>query len=113
MGKRATYTSAERVRWVKRWRSSGVTAAEFSEQHGMHASTLYQWAKRLRAAGGAGTAGFTEVRVTEGRSGGRTQPVTAEQAPVEVVTPRGFVVRVLGPVDAVQLRDVLLALASC
>jgi transposase len=95
---------------VERWRASGESAREFAAREGVVAGTLSWWGNRLKAQSASlsesKSQAFAQVRVTGSSSssgGGR----------VEVVTPSGLVVRVMGAVSEADLVSVLRAVQQC
>lgn len=98
---------------VGRWRASGQSAREFAAHEGVVAGTLSWWGNRLKAetphrsrAPKAKRPAFAPLHVTSSSSpgtGGR----------IEVVTPGGLVVRVIGSVSDVELSAVLRAVQPC
>ena len=114
--------------WVRsQWRehiaahaSSGLTAVDYCEGHGLHPKSFYRWKRVLRDSGeleellqgspqastpGRGVAGplFTEMRV----AAGRTPP---EASGVEVALRNGMVLQVSRGFDAETLCQVVSAL---
>lgn len=94
---------------VGRWRSSGQSAREFAAHEGVVAGTLSWWGNRLKTdtpRRKAKRPAFAPLRVTNSSSpgaGGR----------IEIVTPSGLVVRVVGSVSEVELSAVLRAVQPC
>lgn len=97
---------------VGRWRASGQSAREFAAHEGVVAGTLSWWGNRLKTevphrsqAPKAKRSAFAPLRVTSSSSpgGGR----------IEVVTPSGLVVRVIGAVSEAELTAVLRAVQPC
>ncbi len=98
----------EWARLVARWRASGESGARFAERHGLSASTLYDWGRRLEPEddGAEVEPSFAEVRVVD-------HSPSAQSGGLEIVTRSGRVVRVTGEVDADQLRTVLEVVEGC
>ena len=96
-------SEAERLKWVSRWRASGMSCARFAEKHGLSESTLYRWSQRSATSPRSRGRGFAEVRVVG----------TVAGTGLEVAHPNGCVVRLRGAVDELQLAAVLRALGSC
>lgn len=95
---------------VEAWRSSGLSRREFCRREGVSAATFIRWANRLTGESKPDQApsvpaAFVPVRISE------PPPVEAQTASagMEIVTPRGFVVRVPEGVKAAHLRAVLAA----
>lgn len=100
-------------RRVERWADSGRTAKQFAAEIGVNAQTLAYWKWRFsseatprpRAAAATALPSFVEV----------VAPLLAEEAPstsavsqpLELVLPRGLVIRVPPTFDAESLRRVV------
>jgi hypothetical protein len=91
--------------WVAKWRASGLGGTKFAEQHGLSDSALYRWA-HIFDEEVQPEVGFKPVRV-------RGSSTSAEVDTIEIVTRSGWVVRVVGDVDANRLRAVLEVVGSC
>jgi transposase len=98
---------------VGRWRASGESAREFAAREGVVSGTLSWWGNRLKAElprrareSKAKVQAFAPLRVTSSSSSSAT-------GRVEVVTPRGLVVRVSGVVSEAELTAVLRAVQQC
>jgi transposase len=94
---------------VKRWKKSGLTAAEFGEREGIEAKQLHWWKWHL---------GKKEVP-SASESPLRLLPVSvvpsrdvrvSEETPLEIVLQSGHILRVARGFDAATLRSVLLVL---
>ena len=113
--RRASRTAEEWSQIVEEWRSSGLSARAFSEKRGVGESSLYQhWAQRSRGQADAvrsvSEPRFLSVAVANeplGAPGG-----VRENGRVEIVWPRGPVVRVVGDASAQTLAVVLRAIAE-
>lgn len=46
-----TYSAAEKVEWVKKYRQSGLSQREFSKRAGIEYISLYRWARKERQGG--------------------------------------------------------------
>jgi len=93
--------------WVARWRASGLGGTKFAEQHGISDSALYRWAHIFEdEAQPEHEVEFKPVHVR-----GTSTPSTLSA--VEIVARSGWVVRVVGDVDADRLRAVLEVVGSC
>jgi hypothetical protein len=79
---------AERVRWVERYRASGLGLKRFAAEHGLQPGQLHYWAYTPGPVPAAepGAPVFQEVRLT---GGGASVGGWA----AEVVLPSGFTVR--------------------
>ena len=80
---------------VKRYRASGLKAAEYAASRGLHAGTLCGWVSKLGKGAEAERAvpRFLPVRVGDG---GATGAHSARPAEVEVILRNGWRVRVAG-----------------
>jgi len=83
---------------VRRWRESGLHAAEYGQREGLNASTLRWWSSRLRSERAAPA--FIEVALNESTSEAYIEVAIGEHVRVHVR--RGF--------DAELLRQVVAAL---
>ena len=85
---------AERTRWVRRYRTSGLGLKRFAEQHGLKATQLHYWvygAKQPRACEAPAPL-FREVRLPT--------PVTRPASwSAEIGLPDGTSVRLVGATD--------------
>jgi transposase len=91
---------------VKRWKKSGLTAAEFGEREGIEGRQLHWWKWHL---GKKEVPSATElplrllpVRVVPARDVG-----VSKERPLEIVLQSGHVLRVARGFDPVTLRSVL------
>jgi hypothetical protein len=56
-------TAAERAQWVERFRASGLTQAEFAQQHGLNLGTFRQWLYRPPEIQPPASTPFQELRL--------------------------------------------------
>jgi len=49
-----TYSAAQKVEWVRKYRESGLSQREFSKQAGIEYMSLYRWARKQRESGQPG-----------------------------------------------------------
>jgi transposase-like protein len=118
--KRDRRPASEWEKLISAWRASGESQRAFAEAHGVSASTLASWARKLEASAGKvrrlrerrSTASrpadtFSEVRVRPAPGRAATPPV------VEVTTPSGYVLRMTGDVDPASLHALLEEVARC
>jgi transposase len=98
---------------VGRWRASGQSAREFAAHEGVVAGTLSWWGNRLKTGtphrardARSKRPAFAPLRVTSSSS-------TGAGGRIEVVTPGGIVVRVIGAVSEAELAVVLRAVQPC
>lgn len=98
----------EWARLVARWRASGKSGKRFAERHGLSASSLYDWGRRLETdeVEVDREPAFAELRVVDRGS-------SARLSGLDIVTHSGRVVRVSGEVDPDQLRTVLEVVEGC
>ena len=96
------------ARRVSAWHASGLSGGKFAKKHGLKESTLYRWGRTLGEVGvtPAPKAAFAQVQI-------KSPPPPSAPAMIEVVLTSGRVLRLLGPVDAGQLRAVVEALEAC
>jgi hypothetical protein len=104
---------------LTRWKCSGLSIAEFCWREEVSPPSFYQWRKRLQRApnlrGGRGVNSPVFVPVEVVDSAVESSMLTrtgAEAALVEVVTPRGVIVRIGAQVDESRLRSVLRAVVA-
>lgn len=109
----ATKTTEAERRWrriVHKWRRSGLSARDFAEREGVNALTMYGWSSRLgkppTAMPPMVTPTFVPVEIIN-----EVRPIS-QSTPVhlEVVLPRGEVIRVPPGVDPSELGRVVAAL---
>jgi len=89
---------ASRKEWerrVRRWRRSGLTAAEFSSREGLVRGTLLWWSSKLQQDARAAEVSFVEVTAAP------------EVSAIEVTLANGRVVRVPAGFDDSSLERVL------
>ncbi len=113
----ATRTTKAERRWrriVDKWRRSGLSARAFAEQHRISAVTMYWWSSRLGrrdAAQGPSAAAVTMPKFLPVEIVDETPRVSlSAQAALEVVLPRGEVIRVPPGADLTQLDRIVAAL---
>jgi transposase-like protein len=58
------FTPDERAEWVSRYRSSGLTQAQFAQQHGLKLTTLQWWIYGPRRKQPHSATGFREIAVS-------------------------------------------------
>lgn len=94
---------------MKRYRASGLKAAEYAASRGLHAGTLCGWASKLGkgAEGEREVPRFLPVRVGRGGAAGARSTRPAE---VEVTLRNGWRVRVAGDLPAEGLVELLVLL---
>jgi hypothetical protein len=95
---------------IRRQAESGLPVARFCRREGLHPVTFYGWRRKLqRKAGVIGDEGLAENRPTPGMPA--LVPVRLLESPdsvaVEVVSPRGWVLRVQAGTDTDNARRVL------
>lgn len=97
-------TRAEWARRVKRWKSSGLSAAAFAEREGLVLKSLQWWRWKLGStpAAAAPEPRFVPVRVVDSAA----RP-GATDAAIEIALPNGRVVRVSPGFDPAALEQVL------
>lgn len=93
---------------MEKWEASGLPGTKFAERHGLAVRSLYGWRQRLESEAEVTEAGeaFTEVHV-------RGVEPSSSRGAIELVTRGGRVIRILGRVDAEQLRAVVEAVEGC
>ena len=103
--RRSFRTAAQWSEIVERWRSSGVSARAFAEEHGLGESSLWRWSahlartkEKVRQPRVAVLAAPRFLTVQVAKPGSTASPV--ERGSIEVVWPGGPVVRVVGEVSA-------------
>jgi hypothetical protein len=93
--------------WVAKWKASGLGGTRFAEQHDISDSALYRWAHIFEdEAQPERKVEFKPVRV-------RGTSTSTKTSAMEIVTPSGWVVRVVGDIEADRLRAVLEVVRSC
>ncbi len=94
---------------VKRYRASGLRAAEYAASRGLHAGTLCGWVSKLGKDADAEREAprFLPVRVGDGAS---ASALAKRPAEVEVTLRNGWRVRVAGDVPPEGLLDLLVLL---
>ena len=96
---RRRWTSKQRQRLVTRFNRSKMIQPDFATRHSVGLSTLSKWLRLERDAIPAKVK-FQEVRL----------PNPAARWPVEVASPKGWVVRLQNSSDVQQLPELLRAL---
>jgi transposase-like protein len=61
---RPTFSPEEREQWVSRYRSSGLTQAQFAQQHGLKLTTLQWWIYGGRQKQQHSATEFREIEVS-------------------------------------------------
>jgi transposase-like protein len=97
--RRRRWTSKQRQRFLARYHRSQLTLKEFANLHGVGLSTLSKWLRLERDAMPARVK-FQEVQL----------PNPASRYPVEVVSPKGWIVRLQNGSDVKSLPELLQAL---
>jgi hypothetical protein len=91
---------------IKRWKNSGLTAAEFGEREGLAAKQLHWWSWHLGrkpvASASEAPLRLLPVRVVPSRAEG-----VREATPLEIVLQSGHILRVASGFDPATLRSVL------
>jgi hypothetical protein len=97
-------SARQRAQWVARWRASDESQGAFARRHGIHPRTFWGW---VQTAPPAAAARFVPVQVT-------AEPVVLPPTPVEILLPRGTVVRVTPGTSPAWLAAVVAAVhATC
>ena len=97
--RRPVFTPEERAQWISRFRSSGLTQAQFAQQHDLKLTTLQRWIYGRGPKQKRRTAAFREVAVSPVWSGG----VWA----AEVTWPSGVTVRLGARAEAPWIEALL------
>jgi transposase len=116
-------TRAEWTERVKRWKRSGVSAAEFARREGLKAKQLHWWSWKLGAADTAPLPGeprFLPVRVVSSAAPATstsavlmtTSPSGPAATAIEIALPNGRLVRVPPGFDPATLERVLVIAAE-
>lgn len=109
--KRKRAPSRPREEWielVKAWKASGLSAAQFADEHGLKAKALSTWRWRLRTQPGRPSAAaprLVEVSVADLMGTGDTSTGRWELTTIE-----GHCLRVQAPVAGAELEVLLRAL---
>ena len=110
--KRKRAPSRSREEWielVKGWKASGLSAAQFADEHGLKAKALSTWRWRLRTQprgpSEAAAPRLVQVSVADLMGTGDT-----ETGRWELTTVEGHRLRVLAPVGGTELETLLRAL---
>ncbi len=94
---------------MEKWQQSGLPGTEFARRHALGQGSLYRWTRFVEAQPETSSGlhmGFAEVRV-------RATEVPTSGGSIELVARSARVVRIVGQVDAEQLRTVLEVLDPC
>jgi transposase-like protein len=118
-------TAAEKWRErMARWQCSGFSVSEFCRREGVGQPAFYQWRKKLRQNRGprrsrGRTPVFLPVEVVNGTTAAASMTAAQGESAgnsvgglVELVLPRGVIVRVGAQIDELQLRTVLRAVIA-
>jgi hypothetical protein len=98
---------------VQEWRASGERRDAFAAKHGLRSKLLGWWASQLaREARAAAKGKPTTTSVAFARVVTTTQPVVSAPPSLEIVHPRGCVIRVGAGFDAKLLVAVVDALGA-
>ncbi len=111
-------TRAEWTERVKRWKRSGLSAAEFARREGLKAKQLHWWTWKLGASDGAPPPEeprFLPVRVVSAPAPApsalaefvKTSPSGSAATAIEIALPNGRLVRVPPGFDPATLERVL------
>ncbi len=103
---RSIHTPSEQSRIVSRWRRSGMSAADFAPSVGVSVPTLYLWRRRTVAGGERGAMQPTFVEIAP-----RSEPSAPSGSGLELLLPRGLVLRIGPGFDAESLRRLVDCLA--
>jgi transposase len=118
--RRRRWSPADKVRLVMATREPGATVSAVAREHGVSESLLYAWRGRMAQAPAGGavstatSAGFTPVRVVDGRPA----PVVlagdggVAAATIEIELPNGCRVRVHERIATSMLRKVITVLGG-
>lgn len=98
---RPSLTPEERAEWVSRYRLSGLTQAQFAQQHGLKLTTLQWWIYGQRRKQQHSAAGFREIAVSP------LWPAGAWAA--ELTWPSGVTVRLAAGAEASWIEALLKA----
>jgi transposase-like protein len=96
---RRRWSPAERARWLREYRASGMSQEKFAEQAQLSVGTLRGWIYR-RAAVDAGAGGFAPVQVVGGHA-------PRERAAVTVRWPHGVEVELAVDLGEAGLRRLM------
>jgi len=96
---RPTFTADERAQWVSRYRSSGLTQAQFAQQHGLKLTTLQWWIYGGHRKQQHSANGFREIAVSP------LWPAGAWAA--ELTWPSGMTVRLGAQAEAAWIEALL------
>lgn len=99
--------------WVSRWRASGLSGTRFARQHGISDSALYRWAHVFEEEEEDEAQPERDVEFKPVRVRDTSASTTSTMGVMEIVTPSGWMVRVVGDIEADRLRAVLEVVGSC
>lgn len=103
-------SARQRAQWVARWRASDESQGAFARRHGIHPRTFWGWVQTAPPAAAAPpseSARFVPVQWT-------AEPVALPPTPVEILLPRGTVVRVAPDTSPAWIAAVVAAVhATC
>lgn len=119
-------TRSEWEKRVERWKSSGLSAAEFAARHGYKAQQLHWWSWKLGTSSSKSHRAdrdepasalsqeprFLPVRVVEPSPAPVAVGMPPAPAWIEIALPNGGLVRVLPGVDAATIACVMAAVAK-
>jgi transposase len=106
-------TRTSRAEWVKRverWRESKLSAEAFAAQLGIKATRLRHWDWKLKQRRPETSQAASQPAVPPARASSFIELSAAlpvDRSPIEIVTPRGYVLRVPPDVDQKLLERVL------
>jgi len=98
---RPTFSLDERAQWVSRYRSSGLTQAQFAQQNGLKLATLRWWIYGPRRKQQPSATGFREMAVSP------LWPAGAWAA--ELTWPSGMTMRLGAQAEAAWIEALLKA----
>lgn len=113
VSRRRRRSAAEKESLLKAWRSSGLSAREFSRREGLQKTSLWRWSREPGLAVAEGRKPkalitFAPVHVANAAS----RPVVLAERVVAEVLVRDLRVRVLAGADAAQVADLVKALSG-
>ena len=105
-------SQAQQRRLVERWRSSGLTAREFSGREGINIGRLWAWSSKMRRETTPAAAPMTRSAEPMAPRMLPVRVTTGADAHYEIVTTSGRVVRASGDFDPMTLARLATALES-